>query len=206
MCNCFLPLKDNDPYHICTLCQGKMCGLNDCCEECHDWCDECCLLVGECMAKLSVQREQKHERKAKASSSFSSFSGFSPAMPVPLCQLPSPSGSGVVTTTHSLTVCSVTFLAAAPVVSSAPFVAPLEVAPVEPDRKQRHVDLPQDRAAMLAAFEYLWANRRCSDQHPSPCPGLSLAPSPGSPPSSCSSPSERSRSCVVSINPGPVWP
>ena len=50
------------------------------------------------MAKLSVQRE-KLERKAEGSSA--SFSGFSPAVPVLLCLLPSPKGSGIVTTTPS---------------------------------------------------------------------------------------------------------
>ena len=72
----FLLVKDYDPHRLCTSCRGKTCGLNGRCEECHDWSDNC-LRVGEYMAKLSVQHENKYERKAKASSS--------PAMPVPQC-------------------------------------------------------------------------------------------------------------------------
>ena len=116
--------------------------LHNRCEECHDWSDKHCLHVGEYMAKLSVQREKKRERKAKASSS--SFSGFFLAMLVPLCQLPSPVGSGVMMTTPLLTVCPVSFSACAPVVSTIPFVPPLEVTPVEPDRKRHRVESPED--------------------------------------------------------------
>ena len=65
--------KENDPHRLCTSCHGKTCSLDDGCEECHDLSDERCQHVGECMAKLLVQREKKHERIAKASSS--SFSG-----------------------------------------------------------------------------------------------------------------------------------
>ena len=56
-------------------------------------------------------------------------------MPLPLCQLPSPAGTGVVTTTPSLTACAVTFLVAALIVSAAPFVLPVNITPVEQGRK-----------------------------------------------------------------------
>ena len=71
-----------------------------------------------------------HERKAKPSSS-SSFSGFSPLMLVPPCQLLSPAGVVVVTTTTLSTVFAVAFLASAPIVSATPFVLPMDVTPVE---------------------------------------------------------------------------
>ena len=101
MCNTFLPAKDDIPHRLCTSCLGKMCSLDNHYEECHDWFDECCQRIGEYIAKLSVQRE-KCKRKAEASSA--SFSGFSLAVPVLLCLLPSPKGSGIVTTTPSSSV------------------------------------------------------------------------------------------------------
>ena len=58
-------------------------------------------------------------------------------MPVPLCQLPSPAGTRVVTTTPSSAVCAITFLGAAAVVSAAPFVPPVDMTPAEPSRKWR---------------------------------------------------------------------
>ena len=75
----------------------KTCDVEDLCEGCHDWSDDKCRQVGEYLVKLSAQREKKLERKVKASSS--SFLGFSPPMLVPLCNLPFPLCSGVVTTT-----------------------------------------------------------------------------------------------------------
>ena len=125
------------------------------------------------MAKLSLQWEKKHERKAKASSS----SSFLPVMPVPLRQLPFLAGSDVVTTTLSLSVCAVTYSASAPVVATAPFVAMVDVTPVEPDCEWCHVVLPEERAKMLAAFEDLWAARKRSSH-----PGPSSAPSLVTPP------------------------
>ena len=110
VCNRFLPAKGNDPHHLCTSCCGKTCSSDDRCEECHDCSDERWQHVGEYIDKLSLHREKKGERKAKASSTSFSFSGYSPAMPVPQCQLLSPSGSGIVTTTPSLSsVCTVTY-------------------------------------------------------------------------------------------------
>ena len=156
VCNRFLPTKDNDPHRFFTSCRGKTWGLNDHCEECHDWSDKRCLCVSEYMNKMSAQHEKKHERKAKASSS--SFLGFSPAMPVPLCQLLSPVGSGVVTTAPSSTVCSVTFSAVVPVISAAPFVPPLEVMPVERNCKRHCVETPEGQAKMLTASEEFWAS------------------------------------------------
>ena len=113
---------------------------------------------------------KKCERKAKASSS--SLSGFSPSMPVPLCQLPLCAETSVVTTAPSSSVCAVTFSAAAPAISAAPFVPPMDVTPVEPSRKWSRVDSLQERAKMLATFEELWA----SDQSLSPSSGPSSAP------------------------------
>ena len=55
------------------------------------------VIVASYMAKLSLQREKKCERKASSSS----FSGFSFSMPVPLCQLPLSAGTSVVTTAPS---------------------------------------------------------------------------------------------------------
>ena len=91
--------------------------------------------VSEYMHKLSLQREKKHERKAKASSTSSSFLGFLPAMPVPPCQLLLSAGAGGVTTIPSSSVCSVTFLATALVVSAAPFVPSVDVTPMVPGCK-----------------------------------------------------------------------
>ena len=142
--------KENDPHRLCTSCHGKTCSLDDGCEECHDLSDERCQHVGECMAKLLVQREKKHERMAKASSSsFSSF--FFLKCLSPLCQLSSPSGSGIVTITPLLSVCVVTYLTSAPVISAAPFVAPLDVMSEEPTASS--IVRYEERAKMLAAFE-----------------------------------------------------
>ena len=64
---------------------------------------------------------------------------------------------------------------------------------MEPERKRRHVELSEDRQEMLAAFEELWAARKCSSQRPSAHLGPPLVPlsaagvgpltPPGSPPS-----------------------
>ena len=117
--------------------------------------------------KLS-ERKKNCVRKAKASSS--SFSDFLPSMPVPLCQLPSPAGSDVVTTTPSSSVCVVTYSATTSVISAALFIAPADATPVEPGHKQRHIE-SLEHAKMLAAFEDFWAARR----HSSPCPGPATA-------------------------------
>ena len=79
----FLPSKEHDSHHLCVVCHGKSCTLDDHCEEYHDLPDDRCDHVTEYVVKLSVQCE----RKTKSSSSF--ISGFSPSMPVPLGQLPS---------------------------------------------------------------------------------------------------------------------
>ena len=123
--------------------------MDDCCEECHDWSDERCQYVDEYVAKLLLHQEKKRERKVKASSPSSSFSGFSSIMPVPLCQLPSPSDSGIVMTTPSSSVCAVTYSASALIVSTAPLFAPLDVTPVEQDHKWHRVESPVERAKML---------------------------------------------------------
>ena len=135
VCNGFLLAKDNDPHCLCTSCRGKTCGLNDHCEECHDWSDERCLRVGEYCTWLTCQCnvKKKRERKAKASSSSSSFSMFSPAMPVSVAILLI-QVLWQLATTPSSTVCLVNFRAAAHVVFVAPFVAPLEVT----SRRPRH--------------------------------------------------------------------
>ena len=113
--------------------------------------------VSDYMHKVSLQWKKKHERKAKASSS--SFSDFSPSMLVSLCQMPLSAGGGVVTTTHSSTACPVTFSAANPIVSTAPFVPPVDVTSVELCRKQHHVESLREKARMFAAFEDIWASR-----------------------------------------------
>ena len=107
-------------------------------------------------------------------------------MAVPLCQLPSPVCTAIVTTKFPLSMCSVTYSAAAPVVSAAPFAPPIEVTPVEPVRKQRCEDSSEDRQNMLATFEELWAARKRSSRHPSTRLDLSSAPSAVTPPVSIS--------------------
>ena len=113
------------------------------------------------MIKLSLQYEKKCKRNAKASSS--SFSGFLPSMLVPLCQLPSPAGTGVKPTTPSSTACAVTHAASAPAL----FVLPVDATLVEPGCKRCRVESPREWVEMPAAFEDIWASGRCS----SPCPG-----------------------------------
>ena len=73
VCNCFLPAKENDPHGLCTGCRGKICDIEDSCEDCHDWFDEKCRRVDEYLATLPAQCKKEHERKAKASSSSSSL-------------------------------------------------------------------------------------------------------------------------------------
>ena len=136
----------------CVTCRGKSCRSDNRCKDCHSWSNDCCSCVSEYMVKLSLQQEKKRKRKAKGSSS--SFSDFPPSMPVPLRQLPSFLGTGVVTTTPSLLVCAVTFLAAAP------FVPPVDVTPVEPNCKRLGVNSLREKVKMLTAFEELWASRR----------------------------------------------
>ena len=171
VCDRVLPSMENDPHRLCVSCLGKSCKIDDCCEEYHDWSDDCCTRVSDYIHKLSWQRETRRERKDKASSS--SFSGFSPLMPVRLCQRPSSAGAGVVTTTPS-TACAVTFSTATPVVSAAPFVLPVDVSPVEPGRKQDRVDSPGERAKILAAFKDIWPYSWSL----SPLLGLLSAPQP----------------------------
>ena len=169
MCNRFLPSRENNPHRLCVACRGKSCRSDDRCEECHDWSDDHCGRVSKYMNKLSLQREKRRNRKAKASSS--SFSGFSPSMPVPLYQLPSSAGTGVVMTTPS-SVCAVTFSTAAPMVSAAPSVPSVDVTPVEPSHKRRCVDSRLEKAKMLAVLKELWA----SSQSFSSCSGPLSAP------------------------------
>ena len=95
-------------------------------------------------------------------------------MPLPLCQLPSPAGTGVVMTTPSLTACAVTFLVAALIVSAAPFVLPVNITPVEQGRKLCCIKLLRELAKMLAVFEDLWTLGRSTF----PCPGPSSALQP----------------------------
>ena len=116
VCNRFLPSEENNPHRLCIACRGKSCTI--------DWSDDHYSRVSDYMHKFSLQWKKKHEWKAKASSSSSSFLDFSPSMLVPLCQMPLSAGGGVVTTTHSSTACPVTFSAADPIVSTAPFVRP----------------------------------------------------------------------------------
>ena len=79
VCGHFLPSKEHDHHCLCIVCRGKSCTLDDRCEKCHEWTDECCKSVADYVEKLSLQ----HERKTESSSS-SSFSSFFPLMPVPL--------------------------------------------------------------------------------------------------------------------------
>ena len=163
--NHFLPSKENDPHRLCVACRGKSCKSDDHCEECDDRCN----CVSEYMNKLSMQWEKKREQKAKASFSSSSFSGLSPSMPVTLCQLPSSVGSCVVTTTPpTSSECMVTVTAAAQIVSTAPFMPPADVTPVERSRKRRRVESVREREKMLAAFEDLWACGKFFSSHPGP--------------------------------------
>ena len=101
------------------------------------------------------------------------FSGFSSSVPVTVCNLPSPVCSGVVA--MALSVCSVTYSSATPMVSSALFAPPLNIMPVEPASKQRCEDLLEDRFEMLAIFKVVWATFKCSSQHLSDRPGPSSA-------------------------------
>ena len=106
------------------------------------------------MTRLSLQREKKHERKAKASSSSSSYLGFSPFMPVPLCQLTLSAGTSMVATTLSSSVCVVTYSATAPVVSAATFVLSMDLTPVEPSHKRRLFNSPREKAKMLSHLRF----------------------------------------------------
>ena len=115
ICNYFLPSKEDGPHCLCVACRGKSCMIANLCGKCLDRNGDRCRRVSDYMHKFSLQWEKKRERKAKASSS--SFLSFSPLMLVPLWQLLSSAGAGVVTTTPLSTAFAVTFLAAAPFVS-----------------------------------------------------------------------------------------
>ena len=78
------------------------------------------------------------------------------------------------TTSPSSSAYAVTFSVTAPVVSTAPFVPPVDITPVEPGHKQHRVKSLREKANLLAAFEELWA----SCQSLSVRPGLSSAPKP----------------------------
>ena len=164
MCGRFLPSKEHDPHRLWITCRGKSCISDDRCEECYDWPDKLCTRVADYVEKLSLQRERKKERKTK-SSSLSSFSSFSPSMPVPLDQLPSPVGSGVVTSfASSSAVCVVTYAVACPAVTTAPFVPPPSVTPIEPSRTRRHVTDPKKWELMMLEFEDLWASGKSTSR------------------------------------------
>ena len=84
--------------------------------------------------------------EGKAPSSFSSFSGFAPSMLVPLGQLPLYVGSHVVVMTPSTSsLCTITVTATAPIVSTAPFVPPADVAPAEHSCKHHQEESPWER-------------------------------------------------------------
>ena len=44
---CLLPVKDDDPHHLCTSCRDKTCDIKNRCRDCHDWPNEKCRCVGE---------------------------------------------------------------------------------------------------------------------------------------------------------------
>ena len=75
------------------------------------------------------------------------------------------------------------------------FVALVVVALLEPDRKQRRIESPVERAKMLAAFEDRWAARKRS----SPRPGLSLLVTPLVPPSAVLAPAPLAAVTVVGV-------
>ena len=162
VCGCFLPSKEYNPHRYCVACRGKSCTPDDRCEECHDWPHERCKSVANYVEKLSLQCERKKDRKTKSSSS-SSFSGFSFSTLVPLGQLPSPAGSGVVTTlAFSCVICVVMYAVAGPAVTAAPIVLMPSVMPVEPSLKLRCVTDPKERELMMLHFEDWWASRKSS--------------------------------------------
>ena len=103
-----------------------------------------------------------------------SSSSFLPSMPVPLCQLQSSAGTGVVTMTPSSLVCAVTFSATVPVVSTTLFVPSVDVTSVEPSLIRCRVDFPWEKTKMLAAFEELWVSGQSLLQ----CLGPSSPPQP----------------------------
>ena len=72
VCNHFLPVKDKEPYTLCSNSRSKSCNADDCCSDCHDWFDEKWDKVSVYHEKLVIHREKK-KRKAKYSSSFSGF-------------------------------------------------------------------------------------------------------------------------------------
>ena len=139
----FLTSKEHDSHRLCVACRSKFCHLDDHCDECHEWSEECWKSVLEYMEKLSLQRERKKERKTKSSSS--SFSGFFPSMSVPLGQLPSSADLGVVTTSASSSaVCTMTFTLAGPAVTAVLVTSTPAVPVTEHPRKTHHVTDPKD--------------------------------------------------------------
>ena len=155
MCGRFLPSKEHDPYRLCIALHGKSCSSDHGCEECHDWSDNRCSRVADYVEKLSLYCEMKEERETEASSS--SFSSFSPSMPVPQGQLPSPADSGVVTMSAlTSSVYAVTYSVVGPAVTTAPFVPPSTVIPIEPDCKRHCVEDHKDQEHIIMEFKDWW--------------------------------------------------
>ena len=121
--------------------------------------------------KLLLQREKKHDRKAKASSS--SFSGFLPSMPEHLCQLPSFAGTGVVTTTPSSMVCG-DLLDCCSSCLRCSVCAACGCYSCGAGLQAKSCGIAEKRAKMLAAFEDIWTSSVCSSPHP----GLPTATQP----------------------------
>ena len=113
-------------------------------------------------------------------------------MPVPLCNLPSPVCTDVVTTVLSSSACSVTYLAAIQVISFTPFAPPLNVMSAEPSYKQRREDSSEDHLEMLATLEEVWAackySSQCLSEHRGPSSASSAVSSPAAPASGPSVP------------------
>ena len=166
VCNQCLPSKEHDCHRLCVACRDKSCKSDDWCEECHNWLDDHCSRVSDYLEKLLLQQEKKRERKTK---SYCSFSGFSPSMPVPLGQLPSSAGSGVVTSTPSAsTSCAVTFSVFGLFVSATLFVPSSDVTLVDPNCKHRRVEGLLEQERMLVAFKDVWASRGSFSPWPGP--------------------------------------
>ena len=132
--------------------------------------------MGEYLAKLSMQREWKKDRRVKATFS-SSFSGFSPVMPVPLCQLSSPCDNIVVISVALSAAFVVNFAASSPVVSSAPFAPPSGGVSGEFSRKRHREDSSSytEKMEMWAVFEKIWAAHSCPASSGCSRSGSSLA-------------------------------
>ena len=105
VCNCFLPVVDEDPHSLCSVCWGKECSTEDRRGECFEWSGHMWRKVSGYCFKWAAQMEKK-ERKDKSSS----FSEFSPSMPVLLtCLSASFDSAVVVTVAASLDTCQVTY-------------------------------------------------------------------------------------------------